>query len=208
MNASRVEEHEFEFLGGSLCLDFANTLDRRGTTHPTELLKHYSDLVSWGRQAGVLTDDDVLRLKRCESRNPDEAALTLNRAISFREAIYRIYSDVALQRPPEEADITALNYMLSLDLSRMQLIYREDGFERTREDKSEALDRMLWPVARSAADLLVSKDLGRVRLCEESRCRWLFLDTSRNRSRRWCDMKTCGNRTKARQHRRKKAQVS
>lgn len=63
---------------------------------------------------------------------------------------------------------------------------------------------MLWPVARSAAELLTSPDAQRVRECALRSCSWLFVDRSRNRRRRWCDMKTCGNRAKARRHYRRK----
>src|SRR5207302_22567 len=66
--------------------------------------------------------------------------------------------------------------------------------------EEETLDRMLWPVIRSAADLLVSGEAQRVRRCASETCDWLFLDTSRNHSRRWCDMSGCGNRAKARRH--------
>ncbi|MBI4413448.1 MAG: CGNR zinc finger domain-containing protein, partial [candidate division NC10 bacterium] len=70
----------------------------------------------------------------------------------------------------------------------------------------QRLDRMLWAVTRSAADLLTSGELAAVRECEAETCAWLFMDRSRNRSRRWCDMKACGNRAKARRHyERKKA---
>ena len=62
------------------------------------------------------------------------------------------------------------------------------------------VDSILWPIAQSAADLLTSPDLAAVRMCEAPDCAWLFLDQSRNRSRRWCDMKVCGNRQKARRH--------
>jgi predicted RNA-binding Zn ribbon-like protein len=62
------------------------------------------------------------------------------------------------------------------------------------------LVRVLWPVARSAAVLLVSEQLSRVRICDADTCRWLFLDTSKSGRRRWCDMKVCGNRAKARRH--------
>jgi predicted RNA-binding Zn ribbon-like protein len=56
-------------------------------------------------------------------------------------------------------------------------------------------------VARSAAELLQSEELGRVRRCDGEDCRWLFLDTSRSRNRRWCDMADCGNTAKVRRYR-------
>jgi predicted RNA-binding Zn ribbon-like protein len=74
-----------------------------------------------------------------------------------------------------------------------------EGFEWSWDDDDD-LNRIVWPVAKSAADLLAEGDLGRVRKCGSHDCTWLFYDTSKNRSRRWCDMKGCGNRAKARRH--------
>jgi predicted RNA-binding Zn ribbon-like protein len=59
---------------------------------------------------------------------------------------------------------------------------------------------MLWPIVDAAADLLVRGEPERIKTCGSATCGWLFLDLSRNRSRRWCDMKDCGNRAKARRH--------
>ena len=75
-----------------------------------------------------------------------------------------------------------------------------DRFTWTWLDEPLSLDTPLWPVARSAAELLTSSELSALRLCASDRCAWLFLDTSRNGSRRWCSMRTCGNRAKARRH--------
>ncbi len=75
------------------------------------------------------------------------------------------------------------------------------GYAWTWADDPNALDRMLWPLVRSAAELLVTGDLSRVRVCGGERCGWLFVDTSKNRSRRWCDMQDCGNVAKVRRFR-------
>jgi predicted RNA-binding Zn ribbon-like protein len=64
--------------------------------------------------------------------------------------------------------------------------------------ESDRLEQLIWPVALSAAELLTSEERPRVKECAADDCNWLFLDMSRNRSRRWCDMKVCGNRAKAR----------
>jgi hypothetical protein len=55
-------------------------------------------------------------------------------------------------------------------------------------------------IVRSAVELLTSEDRSRLRVCAGEDCDWLFVDGSRNRSRRWCDMSTCGNRAKARRY--------
>ncbi len=70
-----------------------------------------------------------------------------------------------------------------------------------QDDPEPALDRVLWPIIRSAAQLLIADELSRLKLCDADDCGWLFVDGSRNRSRRWCDMSDCGNRAKARRYR-------
>ena len=201
-------EPVFEFTGGRLCLDFTNTLgDSRA--RPIERLKSYQDLVAWGEQAGVLTEGEARLLPRIAERHPWAASRTVKEAVALREAIYRIISSVIDGSPAAQSDFATLNGALSRALDRLQVTTGSRGFGWSWADSGEALDRMLWPVVRSAADLLVSEDAKRVRRCSGQNCDWLFLDTSRNHSRRWCDMRGCGNREKARRHyARKKAGVS
>jgi predicted RNA-binding Zn ribbon-like protein len=66
------------------------------------------------------------------------------------------------------------------------------------------LELPLWILARSAADLLTSEQHAYVRQCASEECTWLFIDRSKNHSRRWCDMGDCGNREKARRLRARK----
>jgi predicted RNA-binding Zn ribbon-like protein len=184
-----------------LCLDFANTADWHASDHPQETLNSYADLVSWAKETGILTDLQARQLT-CEAAARHEAATAvLRRAVALREAIYRVFSAVAGGRPPEASDLTIMNGELSKALARMQIIQVADAFVWEWTGGEAALDRVLWAVVRSTADLLVSEKLSRVGQCADDRgCGWLFLDMSRNRSRRWCDMKDCGNRAKARRH--------
>ena len=85
-------------------------------------------------------------------------------------------------------------------MNRSQIVSTADGFAWAWSDEQAALDPMLWRIARSAADLLTSGELGRVRECADEVCGWVFLDMSKNQSRRWCDMKECGNQAKSRRH--------
>ena len=133
---------------------------------------------------------------------PIDAAGVLQQAIELREAIYRIFVAVAHQVEVsiDSADLDRFNRALSRVLTQARIVPAANGFIWTWNGSEEALDQVLWPVARSAMDLLTSADLGRVRECACESCGWLFLDTSKNRSRRWCSMEACGNRTKARRH--------
>ena len=187
-------------VGGRLCLDFANTVGSHAGEHPNEYLRSYRDLVAWSRHAGILTDAEERCLLAAGEALPDEAGVVLERAVALREAIYRIFSAVAAARAPDDADLETLNVALARALAHARIVPAGDGFAWAWRDEQGALDQMLWPVARSAADLLTGGDLDRMRECANDTCGWLFLDLSRNRSRRWCDMRDCGNRIKARRH--------
>jgi predicted RNA-binding Zn ribbon-like protein len=193
-----VGQYVFEFTGGRPCLDFSNTLSG-GRAHPIERLTTYEDLVAWARQASVLSEGDARRLLRKAEQHPKHGAKALAEAIALREALYRIFSSAADDSGPLGADLETLNTALARALDHLRVARNGKGF--TWEwDPGDALDRMLWPVVRSAADLLVSDDVRRVRRCGGENCDWLFLDTSRNHSRRWCSMRDCGNRAKARRY--------
>ncbi len=184
-----------------LCLDFSNTLEWHASNHPIEKLHSYGDLVSWAQGMELLTEDDGHELRREAKRRPDKATKVLRRAIALREAIYRVFSAVAGDRLPKDSDLTILNEELARAWIRLQLTYKADNFVWGWTGGGTDLDRVLWPVARSAADLLTSEERARVGQCADDRgCGWLFLDMSRNRSRRWCDMRDCGNRAKAKRH--------
>jgi predicted RNA-binding Zn ribbon-like protein len=126
------------------------------------------------------------------------AAAALRLAIRLREALYRIFSAAAAGRLPADADLRLLNAMAAEALSRQWIVHRDRGFVWEWRQAGSDLRRPLWPVVRSAVELLTSDERRGVRECASPTCSWLFLDHSRNHSRRWCDMKVCGNRAKAR----------
>lgn len=189
-----------ELVGGQLCLDFANTVGNHKGADPHEHLGSYSALLAWGRHAGVLTDENARQLAASASRHPEEAQRVYVRSIALREALYRIFSCVSTQIALRPADLAILNKVLSGAMSHARIVKREDGFQWGWQTGDRPLDQILWPIARSAADLLTSSDLALVRECDNETCGWLFVDTSKNHSRRWCSMSDCGNRAKARRH--------
>lgn len=190
-----------KLVGGRLCLDFTNTIDGRNGREPVEYLNGYADLVIWSYHAGITTETQARGLLDAGERHTDEAAAVLRRALTLREAMYRIFSGM---RAPEsrEHDLAMLNGELSVGMAHACIVETPEGFAWGWDGGGDALDRMLWPVVRSAAELLTSHDVARVRECPGNGgdCAWLFLDTSKNHSRRWCDMESCGNRAKARRH--------
>jgi predicted RNA-binding Zn ribbon-like protein len=188
----------FDFTGGLLCLDFANTVDDRPDVHPQEHLNSYHDLVSWGQQAQVLAEREAQSLLEEAARRPAEATNVLERALGVREAIFRIFKSVSEDIVPEEDDLVSLSAAVAGAQVHARIVPKAGGFDWDWSGTANELDRMMWPVVRSAADLLTSDELDDIRLCASETCNWLFMDTSKNHSRRWCDMKSCGNRAKAR----------
>jgi predicted RNA-binding Zn ribbon-like protein len=185
-------------IGGRLCLDFVNTVDEYGT-HQEDKLGAYADLAWWGLHAGALAEADAAPLFALAAAEPARAAAVHARAVEMREALFRIFAAARSGDALDAAHLAVLNRELQGALARQRVM--ADGREFAFGwDDAPALERVLWPVVRDAAELLVSGDLRRVGKCCGETCDWLYLDTSRNRSRRWCDMQSCGNRAKARRH--------
>ena len=192
----------FELTGGCLCLDLANTVDNRRTSAPLELLVGYEDLLDWGRQSGAVTAREANRLSVRARRQKAKAAQALARVRSIREAVFAVFSAVARKARLSTESLTELNRAIALVLPARELVCRTGGFAWIwRAGAALDFDRIIWPALISAADLLTSTDLSRVRECAGEGCGWLFLDRSKSRTRRWCDMTVCGNRAKVRRHR-------
>lgn len=207
MDETGTKAGTLKLLGGRPSLDFANTADWHASDQPVEFLTSYADLVAWSQHVGILTDDQAQRLFKEAARRPADATIALRQAIALREAIYRIFSAISHGRLPQAADLATLNAELSRAMAQSRIVSTAEGFTWDWIDAEGALDQMLWPVVHDAAALLTSKELDRVRECADGRCGWLFLDTSRNRSRRWCSMEDCGNRAKSRRHYERKRAV-
>ncbi len=190
--------------GNWLCLDFTHTLQDRFNSQRNELLHSYSDLLAWGLYMNILKEDEAQQLLHIAEQHPQAASRSLNDAVSLREAIYRIFYTIVEEARPEQDDMDLLNTQLARAMSHACIVEeREENHFRwdwSAASDDEKLERICWLVGRSAADLLTSDKLQSVRACAAEDCRWLFLDISKNHSRRWCDMETCGNQAKARRH--------
>jgi predicted RNA-binding Zn ribbon-like protein len=194
-------------LGGWPCLDFVNTLDWRGTDHPVEFLNTYHDLVVWSRHAGTLSDQEAQRLSQKAKTDASRAAAVLRDAVQLREAIYRIFASVAEDLPVGEEDLMIFNRHLGAAMGSSQITQQKHDFIWNTNGDPQKPDWILNPLVRSAAELLVSAERKRVKKCGDPACGWLFLDVSRNLSRRWCNMGDCGNRAKASRFYKKKKGV-
>jgi len=207
-------------LSESISLEFANTAGWHAGPDPIEHLTSYGGAIDWAREHGVLSEDQTRALKEQAQAHPDRAATAMSRIIALREAVYRLFSAVSHRRQPGAADLETLNAELAAALPHLRLVATDGGeaddgsrgtaglpgFRWTWVDLEDHLTSLLWPVARDATELLTSNRLVQVRECADDTCGWLFLDLSKNASRRWCNMADCGNRAKAKRYRaRKKA---
>jgi predicted RNA-binding Zn ribbon-like protein len=201
--------YQFEISGGHLALDFTNTVSRRmDPANNRERLTQYGRLVSWSQQAGLLTAKDAERLRAEAGGRPRAAIAALRRAVALREAIFDLFVSIARGKRPPAAALDTVNGALPGALASLRVGPERDGFGWRFAHDDTDLAPMLAPIVRATADLLTGADLARVRECGSDTCFWLFLDHSKNGTRRWCDMKVCGNRAKARRHyqREKKAE--
>ena len=191
-------------IGGELCLDFANTLYGH-TESIHEYLYDYRDLVLWSRHVGVLSPHEAGILLSKWEQAPAESDAVFRQAIQLRETIFHVFANLAHNEIPHNDDLVQLHQIWLKNQSHTRLELTESGFVLGWEE-TDALDVMLWPITRSALELLTSDELARVKQC--GRCDWLFLDKSRNQKRRWCSMSACGNRVKmARRYEREKQET-
>lgn len=189
---------EFELVAGNLALDFANSVHDHGAPDPQDDFKTYDDLVDWCAQTGLI---DTKQRRELHRKNPAEAKRDFERTLQLREAIYAIVVSRLRGKPPPTEALHCLNRHFGRAMAAARLQSVGKHFELTWGINGSGLEPVWGEIARSAVGLLTSGKLRRVRQCEGDSCTWLFLDTSRNGLRRWCDMQACGNRAKARRFR-------
>ncbi|QBD74588.1 hypothetical protein EPA93_00695 [Ktedonosporobacter rubrisoli] len=181
-------------LGGALCLDFVNTVEPRAGSPRRDYLGCYTDLISWSVHAGALSAPraELLLKKACEY--PEEADRMFERAIELREAAYRMFSALVSNESVVPSDLETINALMG----RLRIAQSVQGFAWHWAATIDDLAWPLWPVVHSVGEVLTTEKLQRVKACPHTDgCGWLFLDTSKNRSRRYCSMKGCGNRARA-----------
>jgi len=198
-------EPTFGWIGGALCLDFTNTVSNHRATHPGEKLGSFQDLITWCRQAGILDESASVEMLRQGTMVPAQGERLLHVAVHFRDALYRAFCDVSEERQPSKSDLDVINSLLARTPITLQIGAERERLVCFRTGCTLDEARLLGPVAWSAAELLGSGDsLTKVRQCAGDECGWLFLDLTKNHSRRWCDMNDCGSKAKAKRYYRKK----
>ena len=204
MPGARAEKFRFDLDGGTVALDFVNTVSGMRVVNARERLESYDDLVYWAEQARLLDRAGAARFYAEAERHARRAEEALGRAVLTREALNDVVVAAAEGEPPPETALTIVNAWIAEAHAHRRLRSAGRGrFDAAFHDDGDLLT-FLRPVALDAEDLLEREmGTGLVRRCEmseEGECGWLFLDTSRNHSRRYCSMKDCGNRAKQRRH--------
>jgi predicted RNA-binding Zn ribbon-like protein len=188
-------------IAGALCLELCNTIARRYTDAPVDYLPDYPALLRWAVHAGALDLSTGAELEQVAARRPRDGARVLAVTRELRTAIHTAFLAVVECGVPDQGAVALLDGHVRRAFAARRLISGSSGADWEWAD-GDAPMRPLWPVALSAASLLTSPDLARVRECagRAEGCGWLFLDTGRGSGRRWCSMELCGNRSKARRH--------
>ena len=182
-----------KFIAGARCLDFLNTTEDGGV----ERLTSYAEFVIWSKAAGLIDAAGQRRLLALAAKQPQAAAKALALVLEARSALADLFRGSVPQRTRAMA---AINEVLAQDRFVMQLESGKSGLRQQWEPDGPELRQPLLILLREAAVLLSSPARAQIHHCAGDDCGWFFLDTSRNQSRRWCEMETCGNKAKARAH--------
>jgi predicted RNA-binding Zn ribbon-like protein len=207
--ANELEERNRRFLdfdldGGHPALDFTNTVDWRGTEREHDWLDDPLDLVAFGQRAELLREVEAGELACSVTDNPVQATRLLSTARRLREALFGLFNALRRKEQPRPEDLRLFNRHLRRALSRHTVLApgaeANGAYRLSFSSEGDPLERFLFLLLRKAADLLTTVDPRRLKICSTPECGWLFLDTSKNGSRRWCDMASCGNRSKAQRY--------
>jgi len=185
----------YQLIAGHPSLDFVNTLDWRFREEGTEeLLSSYEDLLRFAEQSKMLSTRQERQLLRTTSNVA--GTRVLKRSTELREAMAEVFYAQVDGLEPSDASLRTLEQFFKAARLNQKLCWK-DSRVAWAEMESEA-ELPLWLLSLATSDLMTSEAIHKLRACDVPDCRWLFLDTSKNHARRWCDMKICGNRMKAR----------
>lgn len=193
-----VVTETFGCMGGSVCLDFINTVSWPTFDH--ERFLHYDDVIRWALAGEVLGTANRARLSRLAAGKPRSAERELKKLLALRSLLHRAFAAIAAGKRIRPRDLRAFNAGLAAALRDSALVPRRGELRWSHEagavDLAFLRRRVIWDAAR----LLTSGRLSILRRCASPTCGWLFLDESRRGNRRWCSMADCGSRAKAKRY--------
>ena len=205
---------KFEFLGEALCLDFLNTLHHAGAEDPGEELSSNVDLAAWAAQAGILSAAEASRLEARVLRNSvqlklmgQKRASLRDHARGLREALRQMFQRAVRAGKVAPRDVETLNLLLERFPAAGRIERSNGDWTMSWESQGSGVEKIFYAIVKSAAELLATGRWRTVRQCASDTCTWMFLDTSKNHSRRWCEMARCGNRDKVHRFRARRGAV-
>lgn len=195
------DRRTFVFVGDRLWLDFVNTDDiELGVRR--DALRDFGSLLEWLVAVGVIDQDRRVGFMRRAEQQPAGATAALLDARRVRSALRALAEHGAISGEARNDAVTEINRVLGRSAGTRRLERSPDGvYSRNFVAGGDAFAALMMHIVDDGADSLIAGELGRVRCCSDPRCRRVFLDSTKNGRRRWCDMATCGNRAKAARHR-------
>ncbi len=194
-------------LGNVLCLNFVNTRSGYGTERQLEHLFRFEHLLAWARHAGAI---DEATSRRFAANPPSQRAglRALDEALALRDALHGIFSSVIRGTSAPASALATFNRHLAAAMAAAEIEPAGQAFIWRWNTQTMPPEGLLWPVARSAAELLTTGDLNRIKVCPGCFCGWMFLDRTRNGRRRWCEMEICGSRAKMRRYHQRQRDIA
>lgn len=196
-------DETFRCPGGTLCLDFCNSGQGMRGSRRAEWISGFGDLVDWLDAAGAIAHAHAVRLRHAGEKAPAAASAAWKHAIVLREALFRVFNAAARGADAARADLESIEAAFATTLASSRLEWSGEGYAWRLDPVAAAPRMIVQPIVKSAVDLLTSEKLSRLGRCSSETCFWLFLDETKNRSRRWCEMASCGNLAKVRRHRKR-----
>jgi predicted RNA-binding Zn ribbon-like protein len=184
-------------------LDFINT---EPPSAEFDALASFDAYVAWLERGSMLDVERGDALRRRAQLQPAGATAALLEARRMRAALRALAERGPRAERARNAALVELNRVLGRSAGMRRVEQTPDGrFEHAFVAAGDAFAGLLLPLAESATESLVRGDLARVRTCANAQCGRVFYDATKNASRRWCTMGTCGNRAKARRFRERNA---
>ena len=118
-----------KLLGGSLCLDFVNTIEWWGKKGSKEYLKTYHDLIMWGRHTGILNYQDAKILSQRAYECRSEADMVLKRGLELRKNMYNLFSEIAAGNRPTAQTLRLFNKHLAPTMRSIRILEDQNGFQ-------------------------------------------------------------------------------
>jgi predicted RNA-binding Zn ribbon-like protein len=188
-------------VGNALALDFANTASGRGGPQARDHLRAAKDVIAWADHAAILPAADGASLRIRLAAQPTLATDLLDRALALRAVLFTVALAQADGRAPDPASVAALSALYAATVAQARLVPRDGAYAWTWDVAASPVEAVLGPILLSALTLLTQPPSGRLKECDGQHCGWLFIDTTKNGRRRWCEMEVCGNRAKQRRRR-------